>query len=98
MTKLTATEWMPISTQIVGNVEQWEIIHYPGPRCATARAAFKAGYRMANDTDDFLIAAVEGNLMLDLTGSDMKALDTWEADDYQQVADSVGLKCDRRTA
>ena len=85
------TEWMPIGIQIYGNAERWETVHHAGPRCLTPMAAFVAGFQDANDTDDFLIAAVSGDRMIDLTGSDLEPLDAWEADDYQQVADGVGL-------
>jgi hypothetical protein len=59
------TGWVALAGQIVGTVEEWHTEwNWDGQFHLTKREAIKAGYPLANDTDDFNLGKVENGRLV----------------------------------
>lgn len=87
------SEFAAVTGSIVGTVENWETVWTLHARRATFRKARSDGFTAAHETDDYLIAEVEGNRLVNVTDAYGRGLD-WPADDYTELAEYVGLKCE----
>lgn len=56
--------------------------------------AVENGISVADGTDDFLIATIDGGRLLDIVDSDLDPLD-WPHSDYVSIAEEFGLVCVR---
>lgn len=83
----TATGWVALAGQIVGTAESWETVYTWDHRYyATKAAAVRAGFPLADGTDDFNVGEVRNGRLVWFGWMDTKHPDA----DYAEVAAQFG--------
>ena len=86
----TTHEYMAIKANIIGSSENWETVYTLGSRRPSRRSADWQGTDLADGTDDYLVALLDGDRMISLTGAGGVALD-WTSESLASLAAACGF-------